>query len=500
MGGRRRRVSHLRSGPLRLLHSHVHLLHQHPIPPGRALWEVDLSAAPRDLRPGLPRHDRKGDDPDDSFGSRRGVLGRLPAPCARRSKVRWGSARHPAGHSSVRRDRRARLDRVCRDLVDRRTAGCVLQTLVRIRAGFSNEVDSVGLLTVGTAGAAVLSIVPLPWAPNVPFLSLATSSQVRTLPSIDLLAISCSTGRDCLAAGDRQGRNVSRDAIVLLHNGVWSSPTVLAGPTSALPNDLQRLACASSGTCVSTGIDQARTLPIATDEHGRWGDETLSIPGGSRYSGLLGVATSCSPGGMCWVIVNQLNAPQWWSYAVGIRGGHWLAPYRIGGRTLRIRGRPVAAVISRYVSCWSESSCTVLGLASSRHGNSSLVFLQTERNGRWAPPTMLPESTGNGFFPWTSIGESTSVSCTSNSDCLVSGAEDPTMTKVPSNRRWTVGGNQPLRSASRAPRHPRQSLASRVPPSTSASRLGPPTRVWISAVAWCRSSKSNVTGAGRLLP
>jgi|GEM_PF-3823963 len=284
-----------------------------------------------------------------------------------------------------------------------------------------------GLLSLGTAVGIFLSNIPPVWTPPVPIVSL--SANRSTFPTYELSRIFCSATSACVVTGDRLRRSGSENAVVVMNDGKWGVPVILRGPAGSL-NGLYRLACSSADTCISTGIDQASTLPVATYEGGRWGERGLSVPG--RHSTLFSSTNTCSPGGRCWAMVDQITygsvgPSHTWSYAVGLRNGHWLPPYRIGGFGLRIRGWPVIDVFARDMACWSASSCTVLGRAVTGHGSSFAPFLQTETNGKWSRPSMLPTNPGHGFSATVAIGGagSTGLSCSSAGNCLVSGSEGP---------------------------------------------------------------------------
>lgn len=278
-----------------------------------------------------------------------------------------------------------------------------------------------GMLSVGTAGSVVLSVFTFGWTPTVPTVpvnSSSTAHEVSMWPSVELFQIACSSELQCVAAGDRRRGDQGDSAVVGTEKAARGVPIILSG----LSGPIYRVACASSGNCISMGFGaNASTLPISTEFRDRWRTGVLSFKG---TFGLFGSATGCSSGGMCWAVVNDITSGSGtnhtWSYAIGTRDGRWVERYKLGGPTLRIRGRVAADVGVRDIDCWSASSCTVLGLAASAHSSTAASFLQTETNGRWGPPAMLPVAPTSGF---AATASEDTLSCTSSDDCLVSGSD-----------------------------------------------------------------------------
>jgi hypothetical protein len=262
--------------------------------------------------------------------------------------------------------------------------------------------------------------------PIVPVGAGSSFGQPQLWPSIQLDQIACPSPSTCVATGSlsRVGGSSSGE-VVQQQDGVWGTPVELTG-THALDElgGLVRLACAGDGTCVATDLGQnAPTLTLATRIQGHWTASAIRIPGSEA---LFGEALACTSRATCWMLVDQFRSgpgvSREWSYAVPFRGGRWRRPYRLGGPNLRISGRPVIDGLAHDITCWSPSSCTVLGRAFSPHASTFTAFVQTEVDGRWSPPTLLPPSREDGFTPYVTIGGGTSLACTSASDCLVSGS------------------------------------------------------------------------------
>ncbi len=329
-------------------------------------------------------------------------------------------------------------------------AGCVLVVVVA----------AVGLLSLDSAG------IP-PFSRNTPALPIVPlggvgepgSGSSATWPSLEFDPIACPGAGMCVAGGGRQVGSETQDLVLQQSGNSWR---VVALSKRAQPGSsgVSRLECASAGNCVAESEGTANTLNLYSEHQGRWSHRRLSI----RPSSTLNAHwAACSSHGICWIGVLRFSPPGKGpelisTYAVGERNGHWLAPYPIGGPHLVVDGHLARAVIAWSISCWSQSSCSVLGSA----GGTKDTFVQTETDGVWGRPRLLPLPSHGGPPNKFAIGEEfyteggvwSQLVCTSNANCLIAGSErGDSLGAVEQERdgRWlppvAVGTSTSLRSS-----------------------------------------------------
>src|SRR6266704_2651962 len=197
-------------------------------------------------------------------------------------------------------------------------------------------------------------------------------------------------------------------------NGRWG--TAIEIPGTARLNAQQigdtSVSCAGAGNCAARGLyvdGQRRThLFVLSQRNGRWSAATV-VPGtvgGVRagvYSMWCDSAGRCVAGG---VYSDRQGRQQ--AFVANERNARWAAAVDV----LRTSGlnAPEARVTS--VSCASAGNCAAGGSYEDGHGH-SLVFVASERNGRWGTAIEIP---GTRARSWVN-----SVSCGSAGNCAADG-------------------------------------------------------------------------------
>ncbi len=308
----------------------------------------------------------------------------------------------------------------------------------------------VGVLTTGVACAVVLSVI---LGPPVPPLHVVPGLMTWSSSSVD--GIACPSPSACLAVGEHDATNSSIAITLSLRGDEWSRPTRL-GRTFGLSgiDALTDVSCAGVGDCI--GLD-SQTSQLLADHDGRWTKDD-----GGDLSQLSNVffapTTACSPGGTCWAAYHEYapGASDFQeSYAVGVRKGRWLPAHLIGPRLSAHAKAHHGAVFVSGLSCWSASSCTFTGAVDG--GGTWSVFVQTESDGVWGAPQLVPTDLGaNRNEVFTSFPLWSSIACTARGTCLLGGwvvRGDTTIglaTEQEVNGRWlppsvgdgiTSGGN-----------------------------------------------------------
>lgn len=271
-----------------------------------------------------------------------------------------------------------------------------------------------------------------PTLPIVPLGGVAGSGSVHSAswPSLELDPIACPTAGTCVVGGGRPVGGQTQDVVLQQSGASWR---VVALSKIAYPGSsgVRQLECASPGNCVAESDGKANDLNLYSERDGLWAHRQLSI----RWSTSLDEHwAACSPGGFCWVGVLRFSPPGRGSelistYAVGERNGQWLAPYPIGGTHFVVDGHLVTGVLGWSISCWSMTSCSVLGTAV--FNGTRQAFVQTESNGSWGAASLLPRPSSGGPPSKFAIGEGfyteggvwSQLVCTSSDNCLIAGSE-----------------------------------------------------------------------------
>ena len=282
-----------------------------------------------------------------------------------------------------------------------------------------------GVLIAGTACAVVLSVITgaaVPPLHSIPGLTTWRSTQVN--------GIACPSATSCVAVGEYDAPNASIAIALSLHGDAWSRPTRL-GRAYGLSGiyGLSKISCADVEDCV--GVESLTWL-LLSDYRGRWSRDDAPEFTQANFP-LVAPTTSCSPGGMCWVayenfVATSATSSYRASWVVGERDGRWVPPRRIGPQLSHYAKTHHGGVVVNGVSCWSPSSCTVVGSVYS--GSQSAPreglrgFVQTETNGVWGPPRVMPTwLAGSPKGSFVSIPLWSPMVCTGRGTCLLGGAE-----------------------------------------------------------------------------
>jgi len=239
------------------------------------------------------------------------------------------------------------------------------------------------------------------------------ASEGESAPSDILTGVSCASPGSCVAVGyDQAGSGEAQALVETLANGYWSvSPgTGPAGTTSAgTASYLTGVSCASPGSCVAVGYDQAGSgeaqALVETLANGYWsvwpGTGLGSTGLGATASYLTGV--SCASAGSCVAVGYDTSAGTTRALVESLANGVWsVEPSADPG----IAGNHLSGV-----SCPSSGSCVAVGYSSNGHQDQALV--ESLANGSWvaAPPS----------GPGRQVGSLEAVSCPSAGSCVAVG-------------------------------------------------------------------------------
>lgn len=286
--------------------------------------------------------------------------------------------------------------------------------------------DRLRMLPIAAAGCLFTAAL-LTACASSPDSMLTTVHGPGPWSGIDLGGIACTAADACTAVGQQIQGGLGRAIVIEQRAGRWGEQLPLGKHLSAGAQALVDVACSRTGDCVaSSGADGAPLL-VLSQVNGRWSSGHRVTGAGSLLT-LAGTAAACSPRGMCWLLLSQLASAeeqgkvesQAVAYALGERDGHWLKPFRLGGPTFRVAGKPEGYLIAKEMSCWSPSSCTVGGIAIA--GRRQTTFLQSETNGVWGPALQAPVAGASKSSFLASWFASPSFFCASPNTCIFGGS------------------------------------------------------------------------------
>lgn len=277
-------------------------------------------------------------------------------------------------------------------------------------------------LVILTAGAAVESAVTGGTTGGLILRGVTTSPAT-------LWDVTCPRANSCIAVGERGLGNRNQAIFIEQRNGVWSGQIPLGPSVTTGYGGLASIACSGVNSCM-TSEPETGSLSLISPFDGRpFGGHAVFPPISVQVD--LG-QTACSPGGFCWTLVSRSIPPskhraaRIWDYVVGEHDGHWLAPYPVGGPHLRIGGERPTLLLSRDLSCWSPTSCTVAAFAGS--GTKVATIVQTEVNGSWGSTTVVPGSVYSPgststapYFRISVLPAGPGLACSSSGMCVLGG-------------------------------------------------------------------------------
>ena len=233
-------------------------------------------------------------------------------------------------------------------------------------------------------------------------------------------SVSCRNAGNCtISGGYTDSHGHGQVFVASERNGRWG--TAIEIPGTARLNAQQigdtSVSCAGAGNCAARGLyvdGQRRThLFVLSQRNGRWSAATV-VPGtvgGVRagvYSMWCDSAGRCVAGG---VYSDRQGRQQ--AFVANERNARWAAAVDV----LRTSGLNAAQAWVTSVSCASAGNCAAGGSYEDGHGH-SLVFVASERNGRWGTAIEIPGTAhlNAGGYPQVS-----SVSCPSARNCAAGG-------------------------------------------------------------------------------
>ena len=252
-------------------------------------------------------------------------------------------------------------------------------------------------------------------------------SGVTTWSSASIDGVTCPQVTACIAVGERQRGDRRQAFFVEQSDGDWSAPIPLGPWVADRYTGQTSVACSDTVTCMTAQPEMGSLTLISPLDGHALRTQTVFQPISEQID--LGV-TACSAAGFCWTLVSRTTPPskhrlgRIWDYVVGEHDGRWLAPYPVGGPALRVGGQRPVLLLSRDLSCWSPTSCTVAAYAGSED---AATIVQTEVNGSWGPATVVPGSEyspkarGAPHFQISAFPPGPGLLCTSSGTCLLGG-------------------------------------------------------------------------------
>jgi hypothetical protein len=229
-------------------------------------------------------------------------------------------------------------------------------------------------------------------------------------------SVSCAGAGNCAARGFYvDGQRHARLFVLSKRNGRWSAATVVPGTVGGVRAGVYSLWCDSAGRCVAGGVYSDRQgrqqAFVANEQNARWAAAVDVL----RTSGLNApqawvTSVSCAGAGNCAAGGSYRDGHgQSLVFVASERNGRWGAAIEIPGTAhLNARGYPQVS----SVSCPSAGNCAAGGWYLDSSGNRH-AFIVSERNGRWGTAIEIP---GTQARSWVN-----SVSCGSAGNCAADG-------------------------------------------------------------------------------
>jgi hypothetical protein len=223
-----------------------------------------------------------------------------------------------------------------------------------------------------------------------------------------LNAVSCTSPRFCLAAGNGDGNSATVPVVETWNGSSWA-PSLLAHDGLEVA-ELSAVSCASPTYCVAVGDqrtrDSGRLTPLAEEFDGRqWHERSLDLPESVEDAGFDGVSCTATA---CMAVGHFMATPTdevRQSFAAQLIGTSWHVTYATGYTSAA--PPPLAAV-----SCSSADRCVAVTGSVDRDGQQTTTAIRW--NGRrWhtEPTPSLPSNAGLG-----------AVACRAHGFCMAAGA------------------------------------------------------------------------------
>ena len=207
-------------------------------------------------------------------------------------------------------------------------------------------------------------------------------------------------------------------AVSVLAPVVWSAPAsgLAFGTSYRSGRTFSAVSCPAPRDCTAVGFDATALVPIvATERDGVWGSAVvmLASPFNAVFTGVSCLSLgSCTAVGYSYEGVDNHDVPQVYTPIVATE---------TGGRWHQVLGVATGATGSGFlaVSCTSTGNCTAVGGSEPGFAFSGPgPIVATETNGTWSAPTVVPTTTGLGFFA--------GVSCAAPRTCAAVGGDEVT--------------------------------------------------------------------------
>jgi hypothetical protein len=170
-------------------------------------------------------------------------------------------------------------------------------------------------------------------------------------------------------------------------------PHITGTPSASIDVPLQKVACTTSGTCITVGADDSTVTPSAVGEigqpNGHWSPITLPSTLAQSVTSISCWSSQCLIGGAL------PNSDSLWNYSPS-------------GQSVSVATPPSGGRGITALDCFAKSACALVD-GTGITGASRLSF--TSDGVTWSTPVTMPWTTGDGV---------TALSCSDDMNCLVS--------------------------------------------------------------------------------
>jgi hypothetical protein len=264
-------------------------------------------------------------------------------------------------------------------------------------------VTAVLVVLLPTAAGAEPGFSP---AAPIPSLIGATSAGPGTYSSV-----SCATATSCTAVGPGLFANDEPASVkataVTDNSGTWSH-AALPTPAGAKKVVVNGVVCGAADDCTAVGGDEtaSTTSPLVeTETSGTWSESNVAAPGGAEgfFNELW-----CASQGNC--VATGMYVSKGFAGMVAVEdAGVWAPASALPA--ISIAG--VIEVVPYAIACHDADDCTVIALAVSLSGESTVAW--TETSSTWGAAVALP---GVGGLTFAGV----SLQCPTATTCLAVGS------------------------------------------------------------------------------
>jgi hypothetical protein len=169
-------------------------------------------------------------------------------------------------------------------------------------------------------------------------------------------------------------------------------PHITGTPSTSIDVPLQKVACTTSGTCITVGADDSAVVPSAVGEvghaNGQWSPIALPSTVAQTVTAISCWSSQCLIGGAL------ANSDSLWNYSPS-------------GQSVSVATPPSGGHGISALDCFAKSECALVD-GTGITGASRLSF--TSDGVTWSTPLLMPWTIGDGV---------TAVSCSDDMNCLV---------------------------------------------------------------------------------